>query len=267
MRYQCWTILSSIPLWSSSHNPLKHSEDYQSQIQCAAVVESSLLALGQHHSLHTSAQLMSNCLSIEDSIQSGMETSNTRWAHIVADKRPVTYMRSEDEGFSQKNMPSSMRGRDRNSLTIPAPFYFRESLWPPPAINQACTEGLVVSSRGHTVATETAFESSHINDIGEREGQRETDGLSMLVVSSLDGIGVQLERDNTELSQPLQKEFSQCTTARSTPRQYIRSKYLEWIPSPSAQIRSKYLEWIPPPSAQIRSKYLEWIPLPSTTKN
>lgn len=45
----------------------------------------------------------------------------------------------------------------------------------------------------------------------EREGQRETDGLSMLVVSSSDEIGVQLERDNTELSQPLQKEFSQCT--------------------------------------------------------
>ena len=59
--------------------------------------------------------------------------------------------------------------------------YSRESLWPPPAINQACTEGLVVSSRGHTVATETAFESSHINDIGywhetKRKGRTEGDG-------------------------------------------------------------------------------------------
>lgn len=38
--------------------------------------------------------------------KSGMKTSNTWWAHIVAHKRPVTYMWSEDGGFSQKNRPS-----------------------------------------------------------------------------------------------------------------------------------------------------------------
>lgn len=34
-----------------------------------------------------------------------METSNTWWVHIVAHKRPVTYMWRMDERFSQKKKP------------------------------------------------------------------------------------------------------------------------------------------------------------------
>lgn len=44
--------------------------------------------------------------------KSGMETSNTWWVHIVAHKRPMTYMWRMDEGFSQKSKPSrALQGR------------------------------------------------------------------------------------------------------------------------------------------------------------
>lgn len=69
---------------------------------------------------------------------------------------------------------------------------------PRPSIRPA-TEDLDDSGRGHIVATETAFESSRINDIGcwhETKRRREMGGETVrpvLVVSSLDKTGLQLE--------------------------------------------------------------------------
>ena len=63
------------------------------------------------------------------------------------------------------------------------------------AINQAA-EDLADNSRGHTVTTETAFKSSHINDIGcWHETKRKSAGRDgpVLAVSSLDKTGLQLE--------------------------------------------------------------------------
>lgn len=91
---------------------------------------------------------------------------------------------------------------------------------PRPSIRPA-TEDLVDSSRGHVVATETAFESSHINDTGcwhetkrkRKAGKREGRTKSVSVVLSLDRTGLQFGWDATELSQPL---TLQCNTMTVT---------------------------------------------------
>lgn len=56
----------------------------------------------------------------------GMETSNTLWACFVAHKRPVTYMWSEDESFSQKNQPNK-RGQGRKRWQPPRLLIFNLS--------------------------------------------------------------------------------------------------------------------------------------------
>lgn len=90
----------------------------------------------------------------------------------------------------------------------------------PLAINQAA-EDLADNSRGHTITTETAFKSSHINEMGcwhetkrKRAGRR--DGPVVWAVSSLDRTGLHLEESSTTLSHLSLRRTSSFSTAVHT---------------------------------------------------